>query len=384
MSYNFPATPTDGQIFQPSGGPAYIWSAALNSWNPANLSGVTYATAAELLAATDTGITIDPKTLGEDSAISSAGVTDASKWVRLNANGLVDPTMLPPGQNILFATSQDVLDGTDATKTTSPSSIFNASAVRSSGAGDSGKYVRLSVDGKLDASMYDSGTPEFATAAEINAGSDGVKSLTPRFYRDATVNASSGAADANKYPRLNASGKIDDTMLPAALVKAVAADVITGTNDAKYLTALALRGATIQTGSTAAAVDKIPRLNSAGKIDSSMLPAAQSQFKGTIDPAVAPIASPNAGDYYYVSRNGALVAAWGAGLAGTAVKANDQLIYDGTKWSIISNTVDLTGYLPLVGSADMTGAISWTIAQTGEVFNTNGGSISAVVDAGPY
>jgi hypothetical protein len=208
--------------------------------------------------------------------------------------------------------------------------------------------------------------------------------MSPRYYRDATINTSAGAADANKYPRLNASGKIDDTMLPDALVKATAADIITGTNDTKYLTALALRGATIQTGSTAAAVDKIPRLNSAGKIDASMLPAAQSQFKGTIDPAVAPLTNPNAGDYYYVSKNGTLIAAWGAALGGTAVKANDQLIYDGTKWSIISNNVDLTGYLPLTGSADMTGAIEWTIAQTGEVFNSNGGTISAVIDAGSF
>jgi hypothetical protein len=383
LSYNFPGTPTDGQIFQPANGPAYIWSAALNAWNPANVSGVTYATAAELLAAIDTGITIDPKTLGEDSVASSAGAADASKWVRLNANGIVDPTMLPQGQNILFATTQDVMDGTDQTKAISPNAIFSASAVRSSGATDSGKYVRLSIDGKLDASMYDSGTPTFADAAEINTGTEAAKSIAPDQLRAASITTSAGSADANKYPRLNANGKIDDTMLRDALVKATSAEIIAGANDTKFITALGLRGATIQSGSTAAAANKIPRLNAVGKIDGSMLPAAVSQFKGTIAPTATPAANPATGDYYYVSVAGKLGTGWGA-LATTVVKANDQLIYNGTAWNLISNSVDLTGYLPLTGSPDMTGAIGWNLAQTGEVMNTNGGYISAVVDAGSF
>jgi hypothetical protein len=172
-------------------------------------------------------------------------------------------------------------------------------------------------------------------------------------------------------------------MLRDALVKATAAEIITGANDTKFLTALGLRGATIQSGSTAAAVNKIPRLNAVGKIDSSMLPAATSQFKGTIAPTATPAANPLTGDYYYISVAGKLGAGWGA-LANTDVKANDQLIYNGTAWNLISNSVDLTGYLPLSGSAAMTGAIGWGTVQTGEVMNTNGGVISAVIDAGGY
>ena len=383
MAYNFPTTPTDGQIYQPANGPAYIWSSLLNSWRPANVSGVTYATAAELLAAVDTGITIDPKTLGEGSVISSGGIPDALKWVRLNADGKVDPTMLPATQTVSFATSVEVESGTDTTKVISPDALAGAATSFSSGVPSNGKYVRLGSDGKISPSMYDGGVVDYATAAEIIAGSENAKAVSPRYLRDATINTSAGAADANKYPRLNALGKIDTTMLPAALAKATSAEIITGTDDVKYMTALSLRGATVQTGSTAADVNKIPRLNSAGKIDASMLPAATSQFKGTIDPAVAPITTPTAGDYYYVSKNGTLVAAWGA-LAGTAVKANDQLIWSGTAWNIISNNVDLTGYLPLTGSSDMTGAIKWSAVQTGEVFDTNGGTISAVIDAGQY
>ena len=383
MAYNFPTTPTDGQIYQPANGPAYIWSALLNSWNPANVSGVTYATTVQLIDAIDTGITIDPKTLGEGSVISSGGIPDALKWVRLNADGKVDPTMLPATQTVSFATSVEVESGTDTTKVISPDALAGAATSFSSGVPSNGKYVRLGSDGKISPSMYDGGVVDYATAAEIIAGSENAKAVSPRYLRDATINTSAGAADANKYPRLNALGKIDTTMLPAALAKATSAEIITGTDDAKYMTALSLRGATVQTGSTAADVNKIPRLNSAGKIDASMLPAATSQFKGTIDPAVAPITTPIAGDYYYVSKNGTLVAAWGA-LAGTAVKANDQLIWSGTAWNIISNNVDLTGYLPLTGSSDMTGAIKWSAVQTGEVFDTNGGTISAVIDAGQY
>ena len=383
MAYNFPTTPTDGQIYQPANGPAYIWSALLNSWNPANVSGVTYATTVQLIDAIDTGITIDPKTLGEGSVISSGGIPDALKWVRLNADGKVDPTMLPATQTVSFATSVEVESGTDTTKVISPDALAGAATSFSSGIPSNGKYVRLGSDGKISPSMYDGGVVDYATAAEIIAGSENAKAVSPRYLRDATINTSAGAADANKYPRLNALGKIDTTMLPAALAKATSAEIITGTDDAKYMTALSLRGATVQTGSTAADVNKIPRLNSAGKIDASMLPAATSQFKGTIDPAVAPITTPIAGDYYYVSKNGTLVAAWGA-LAGTAVKANDQLIWSGTAWNIISNNVDLTGYLPLTGSSDMTGAIKWSAVQTGEVFDTNGGTISAVIDAGQY
>lgn len=383
MAYNFPTTPTDGQIYQPANGPAYIWSALLNSWNPANVSGVTYATTVQLIDAIDTGITIDPKTLGEGSVISSGGIPDALKWVRLNADGKVDPTMLPATQTVSFATSVEVESGTDTTKVISPDALAGAATSFSSGVPSNGKYVRLGSDGKISPSMYDGGVVDYATAAEIIAGSENAKAVSPRYLRDATINTSAGAADANKYPRLNALGKIDTTMLPAALAKATSAEIITGTDDVKYMTALSLRGATVQTGSTAADVNKIPRLNSAGKIDASMLPAATSQFKGTIDPAVAPITTPIAGDYYYVSKNGTLVAAWGA-LAGTAVKANDQLIWSGTAWNIISNNVDLTGYLPLTGSSDMTGAIKWSAVQTGEVFDTNGGTISAVIDAGQY
>jgi len=383
MAFNYPTTPTDGQIYQPANGPAYIWSALLNSWNPANVSGVTYATTVQLIDAIDTGITIDPKTLGEGSVISSGGIPDALKWVRLNADGKVDPTMLPATQTVSFATSVEVESGTDTTKVISPDALAGAATSFSSGIPSNGKYVRLGSDGKISPSMYDGGVVDYATAAEIIAGSENAKAVSPRYLRDATINTSAGAADANKYPRLNALGKIDTTMLPAALAKATSAEIITGTDDAKYMTALSLRGATVQTGSTAADVNKIPRLNSAGKIDASMLPAATSQFKGTIDPAVAPITTPIAGDYYYVSKNGTLVAAWGA-LAGTAVKANDQLIWSGTAWNIISNNVDLTGYLPLTGSSDMTGAIKWSAVQTGEVFDTNGGTISAVIDAGQY
>jgi len=384
MSYNFPTNPTDKQIYQPAGGPAYIFDSAIQSWRPANVSGVTYATEQELLDAVLAGITIDPKTLGADSRISSQGIPDALMWVRLNADGKIDPTMLPPGQQLSFSTSQEVQDGLEASEIISPAALSGASATASAGAQSAGRYVRLDSNGKLDPSLYSAGSnTTYATAAEVTAGTEAAKALSPKNLRDATINASTGAADANKYPRLNANGLIDDTMLRPALAKATAAEIITGANDAKFLTALALRGATVQTGATAADVNKIPRLNTAGKIDASMLPAAQSQFKGTIAPTATPIAGPVAGDYYYVSANGTLGAGWGA-LAGTVVKANDQLIYSGTAWNLISNSVDLTGYLPLTGSNAMNGAISWAAAQIGVVINTNGGMVEATIDAGVY
>ena len=113
----------------------------------------------------------------------------------------------------------------------------------------------------------------------------------------------------------------------------------------------------VTTGGTATQAGKVPGLNANGKIDSTMLPAAVTgamTLKGAIDPASAVPAAAKQGDYYVASVAG--TSTW-PGINGAKVLLGDSLLFDGANWHIIPTEGDLSLYLPLAGGT-LTGPLT--------------------------
>ena len=119
----------------------------------------------------------------------------------------------------------------------------------------------------------------------------------------------------------------------------------------------------VTTGGTATQAGKVPGLNANGKIDSTMLPAAVTgamTLKGAIDPASAVPAAAKQGDYYVASVAG--TSTW-PGINGAKVLLGDSLLFDGANWHIIPTEGDLSLYLPLAGGT-LTGPLTLSGAPT--------------------
>ena len=119
----------------------------------------------------------------------------------------------------------------------------------------------------------------------------------------------------------------------------------------------------VTTGGTATQAGKVPGLNANGKIDSTMLPAAVTgamTLKGAIDPASAVPAAAKQGDYYVASVAG--TSTW-PGINGAKVLLGDSLLFDGANWHIIPTEGDLALYLPLAGGT-LTGPLTLSGAPT--------------------
>lgn len=85
------------------------------------------------------------------------------------------------------------------------------------------------------------------------------------------------------------------------------------------------------------------------------LAASVMEFKGTANPTAAAPATPDVGDVYLISTAGTFAGSW-TGLAGQAGAVGDQIIYDGTNWNLVRKDADMSLYLPLAGTAGVTGA----------------------------
>ena len=126
-------------------------------------------------------------------------------------------------------------------------------------------------------------------------------------------------------------------------------------NPADYVQTADLR--TITTGPTEAG--KVPQLNTSGRLDPSFINVPGSlNFRGTVNITLPVPSSVNQGDYYLVGIGGVAHASW-TGIAGTTMLVNDQVIWNGVAWSYIRPTGASSGFLPIDGSAPMTGALSW-------------------------
>jgi len=161
-----------------------------------------------------------------------------------------------------------------------------------------------------------------------------------------------------------------------------------GTDTAGAINAAILRGETTVTSAGAADADKMPRLDATGKLDATVLPVVASTVKGAVDVTAAKVGTTTyaAGDIIFANKAGAVHASFplDAGSA-TSVTSGDALVYDGTKWHAIPSTVDLAAYVPLAGSNLMAGKILWAAAGTTVMLDLNGNSIDrAVIDAGTF
>lgn len=241
------------------------------------------------------------------------------------------------------------------------------------------------------------GATTFATQAQVNTGTDTIGAINSALLRGTTLNGPTGGAgpvgtDADKLVRLNGTGQIADAFVPKVVnVTADVATMQTGTATNVFVTPAGLRAATTIASTGATDHDKVPRLDANGKLDASLLPANATRLAGTIDPTVAPpggAAAPKSGDMYFSSKAGAANAGF-TGIAGVNIGVGDTLIYDGTKWYAIADDTDLTAYVPLIGTALMTGPITYTGALNSRagsvIYDGKGGTVDGVhLDCGTW
>lgn len=133
-----------------------MWASDGAAWHRLNPPGsVPFATAAQVITGTSTTDAVNPASLAGAAAVVSAGAADAGKYVRLDAAGLVDDTVVPK------ATGAAVIAGTATDSFITPAAMEAASVVTSAGAADAGKYITLDANGKLDASILNIDAMEF-------------------------------------------------------------------------------------------------------------------------------------------------------------------------------------------------------------------------------
>lgn len=170
------------------------------------------------------------------------------------------------------------------------------------GPGYSGQLPVLNLNGKLDPSLY-----------------------------DATQTGGTGVA-AFKLVQLDVAGRIDTAMINTATVGG------------------------------ASSSQKIPKLNSSGRLDPSLLPTSGGTFRGSLDLTV-PYVNPGwaDGDYGASSTAGAVHSTWVSHLNApvpTTMKIGDNIYFTGGNFSVVPTTTDLDAYLPRDGGRPMTGQLS--------------------------
>jgi len=111
---------------------------------------------------------------------------------------------------------------------------------------------------------------------------------------------------------------------------------------------------------------RVPQLNASGRLDPSLLNMPGSlRFRGLADPTGPAPTGATAGDYWLANVAGVAAASW-TGIAGTTIEINDHLIWTGTAWTYLHPEDPVTGYLPIDGSQPMLGALSLAPYAGGE------------------
>ena len=174
------------------------------------------------------------------------------------------------------------------------------------------------------------------------------------------------------------------TSLGGAVDFASAAEIHAGTDTTKAINSAILRGEAVDTPDATPAndADKLIRLGSTGKIAAGFLPAQNTQILGAKDitaamPTGASAYTPAKGDMFYSNKAGAIDASW-TGLTGN-VQSGDMIIYDGTNFHLIPNEVDLSAYLALTGGTMGDGA-SITFDTATAAAGTGGAATQTVID----
>ena len=279
---------------------------------------VTFSTGAEVVTGTNATKALNPLSLAAAGVVTSAGAADAGKYVRADAGGLIDDTLVPK------ATSADVTTGTVTDEFLTPASLAGAGVVTSAGAADAGKYVRTDATGLVD----DSVVPK-ATSAAVATGTATDSFITPAGLAG-SASAIGGAAQADKYVRFDATGKLDSAVFDYATVVELLGNAGTGTVNGLVNDDILAKASTVVSAGAGDA-GKFVKLDATGKISPSVLNLDVMEFKGGVDVTGAAPASPAKGDVYVVTTGGTIAAGF-TGAAGGTAAVNDQLIFDGTNW----------------------------------------------------
>lgn len=105
----------------------------------------------------------------------------------------------------------------------------------------------------------------------------------------------------------------------------------------------------------------VPQLNTSGRLDPSFINVpGQLNFRGTVDITQPPPVGVNSGDYWLVGVAGVAHAGW-TGIAGQTLAINDMVIWNGVIWTFTHTPGAASGFVPIDGSAPMTGPLSLSV-----------------------
>lgn len=231
---------------------------------------------------------------------------------------------------------------------------------------------------------------QFASLAEINAGTEGGKAVAPaglaqhlntQRFTAGTVGV--GAEDGTKSPRLTQSGKLDASFLTLATADQMAQ----GQNGTVLVTALtfavevaaritAALTARISAGPTSAGPsdeNKAPVLNADGRLDPSYLIPVVSLYVGAMDatqpgggltpPIINRSNAHQTGAYTVVQVEGTYDLDLGEpSPGGVLMTPLDVLYFNGTTWDRIPNPMQVADFMRRDGTTEMTGNLMFAMA----------------------
>lgn len=231
---------------------------------------------------------------------------------------------------------------------------------------------------------------QFATLAEINAGTNNGKAITPQglaqhlnTQRFTAGTVGVGAEDGTKSPRLTASGKLDSSFLSLA----TAEEMAQGQNGTVLVSALtfavevsaritAALTARISAGPTSAGAadeNKAPVLNADGRLDPSYLIPVASLYVGAMNATLPggglspPIINGSnlhqIGNYTVVMIEGPYDLDRGEpSPTGVLMTPLDVLYFNGSRWDRIPNPMQVDDFMRRDGSTAMTGNLMFAMA----------------------
>lgn len=250
---------------------------------------------------------------------------------------------------------------------------------------------------------------QFATLAEINAGTEAGKAISPaglaqhlNTQRFTAGTVSGGEVDGQKSPRLNPVGLLDTSFLPMAS----ADEMAQGQNGRVLVSALtfavevsaritAALTARISAGPTSAGTadqGKAPVLNGDGKLDPSYLIAIPSLYVGAMNASqpgggiTPPIINGSnlhqTGAYTVVMIEGVYDLDRGEPApTGVLMTPLDFLYFNGSTWDRVANPMEVDDFMRRDGSTEMTGDLMFAMAgQTVPQRRITG----AIIDCGTF
>ena len=250
---------------------------------------------------------------------------------------------------------------------------------------------------------------QFATLAEINAGTEAGKAVSPaglaqhlNTQRFTAGTVSGGEVDGTKSPRLTATGRLDSSFLALASAQ----DMAQGQNGTVLVTALtfavevsaritAALTARISAGPTSAGSadeNKAPVLNADGRLDPSYLIPVASLYVGAMNatqpgggitpPIINGSNQHQVGAYTIVMVEGVYDFSRGEpSPTGVPLTPLDFIYFNGSTWDVISNPMEVDDFMRRDGSTAMTGDLMFAMAgQTVPQLRITG----AIIDCGTF